>query len=162
MYTTTLQKKEQISPARLDYYTNEALMLSTKEKFAIQNYMDSEIMNPEVLDYIRLMEKGTTLLADFGDEEPLALNFHESITANSLFPDKFSGFKRLKKKIKQIFGKVVRLQMETGNIGIKPLMSYSISAMHSALGSNYQVVMPLLIGLIALFIKYGIDSLSFL
>jgi hypothetical protein len=143
-----------ISSDWLFYIENEAKALAQRDDFAIQNYMDREIFNPEVQKFLS-SETMAALLYDITAGKPLQLGLAEERKAKFL-PDWLRPrFRKLKKKIKHTFCDVMQNAVKESDT--KDLIKTTILALIPAFGSGFPAaVLPILIGLVAYLLKYGL------
>lgn len=148
------QNQNDISNDWLFYIENEAKSLSQRDDFAIQNYIDREIYNPETQNYLRADNVGTFLNA-VNETESLHLNLIEGMKANFL-PDWLRPrFRKLKTKVKQIFCNVVH---GIGELDTKEIIRAVLLALIPVFAAGLPAaVLPIVIGLIAYLLKYGIE-----
>jgi len=144
-----------ISNDWLFYIENEAKSLSQRDDFAIQNYLDREIFNPEMKSYLASDAVGRMLDAVNGTET-LNLNLVEGLKANVL-PDWLRPrFRKLKTKVKQIFCNVVH---GIGELDTKDIIKAVLLALIPAFaGGLLAAIVPIVIGLVAYLLKYGIEK----
>lgn len=138
----------------LFYIENEAKSLAQRDEFAIQNYMDREIYNPDTKKYLS-EDEVAQLLNEINGNEVLHLNLVEGVKAKSL-PDWLRPrFRKLKRKVKEIFCNVVN---GIGELDTKDIIKAVLLALIPAFATGIPAaVLPIIIGLIAYLIKYGIE-----
>jgi hypothetical protein len=143
-----------ISNDWLFYIQNEAKSLAQRDDFAIQNYLDREIFNPEVQSYLA-SDNAATMFNAINETETLHLNLTEGMKANFL-PDWLRPrFRKLKTKVKQIFCNVVH---GIGELDTKDIIKAVLLALIPAFASGLPAaILPILIGLVAYLLKYGIE-----
>jgi hypothetical protein len=148
------QNQNDVSNDWLFYIENEAKSLAQRDDFAIQNYIDREMYNPETQSYLA-SENVATLLNATSETESLHLNLVEGMKAN-LLPDWLRPrFRKLKTKVKQIFCNVVH---GIGELDTKEIIKAVLLALIPAFAAGFPAaVLPIVIGLIAYLIKYGIE-----
>lgn len=139
----------------LFYIENEAKSLAQRDDFAIQNYLDREIFNPEIQSYLS-QENIAVLFNAITETEKLHLNLSEGMKSN-LFPNWLSpSFRKLKTKVKQVFCNVVH---GIGELDTKDIIKAVILALIPVFAGGFPAaILPILIGLIAYLIKYGIEK----
>jgi len=155
MAQTLFKDKAEVNDDWLFYIENEARALAQRDEFAIQNYIDREVFNPEVASY--LLSKGASNLATVaGDVGAPFLNYVEGIKSGLLPNGLLPNFAKLKNKIKQIFCEVVR---GIQDMDIKTIISAVLVALIPAFtGGLPAIALPIVIGLIASVLKYGLDK----
>jgi hypothetical protein len=151
------KNQTEVSNNWLFYIENEAKSLAQLDEIVIQNYIDSEIFNPELQSYLS-SDSVATMLEDTKETESLHLNVVEGINANIL-PDWLQQrFKKLKTKVKQIFCKVVR-GIQLSNSDTKEIIkSVILDLIPAFAGGLPAAVLPIVIGLVAYLMKYGIEK----
>jgi hypothetical protein len=149
------QNDNDISNDWLFYIENEAKSLAQRDDFAIRNYLDREIFNPEIQSYLA-QENVAALFNAVNETETLHLNLTEGMKSNFL-PDWLSPrFLELKAKVKQIFCSVVH---GIGELDAKDIIKAVLVALIPAFLTGVPAaILPILIGLIAYLLKYGIDK----
>lgn len=137
------------------YIENEAKSLSFMDDFTIQNYIDREIYNPETQGYLA-SEQVATMLNSVTDSEIMHLNFVEQGRLGFL-PDWLRPrFRRLKRRVKQVFCDVVR-GIEA--IDIKDVIKAVLLALIPAFAAGVPAaVLPIVIGLIAYLMRNGVEK----
>lgn len=147
--------KEDINNEWLFYIENEAKSLAQRDEYAIHNYLDREIFNPDMKNYL-ISDDAATLLNEVNETETLSLNLREGMKANFL-PDLLRPrFRKLKTKVKKIFCEVVT---EIGELDTKGIIRTVLVALIPAFATGIPaVVLPILIGLIAYLIKFGVEK----
>lgn len=142
----------------LDYLHSEATSLSQREEFAIDNYADRELINPEMSSYL----DGQHDLEN-ADASSLAgkfhLNFHQSMMAHIHVLDKLkSRFSGLKDKVHKAFCKVVSA-ISSEKFDWKTVIKAVLVALIPVFaGGIPALVVPLIIALIAKLIKLGLEK----
>ncbi len=136
-----------ISSDWLFYIENEAKALAQREDFAIQNYVDREIFNPEVQKFLD-SDAMEAMLKDITGGKPLHLGLAEERKARFL-PDWLRPrFRKLKKKIKNTFCDVMQNAVKESDT--KDLIKATILALIPSFGTGLPAaVLPILIGLLA-------------
>ena len=155
MSQVLFKKESDVTSKWLFYVENEAKKLAqSNDEFTIQNYGDSELLNPEVEAYLSL-EEALEKEAD-AQVEALSLNLAESNHARKL-PDWLRPrFRRLKSKVKKEFCKVVHGMEE---LDIKDIIKNVLLALIPIFASGFPAaVLPIVIALVAYLIKYGIEK----
>lgn len=148
------KNENDVSQDWLFYIENEAKALSQRDEFAINNYIDREAFNPDMKSFLassaaELAPKNIT------EAEPLSLNFAQGIKANAMQTNLLFSFHGVKTKIKKIFCNVVR---GIGDIDTKGIIKAVLLALIPVfVGGLPAIALPIIIGLIAYLIKYGID-----
>jgi hypothetical protein len=156
MLQILFKNEADISGDWLFYIENEAKALAQREDFAIQNYVDREIFNPEVQ---KLLDSDAmeALLKDISGGKPLHLGLAEERKAKFL-PDWLRPrFRKLKKKIKNTFCDVMQNAVKESDT--KDLIKATILALIPSFGTGLPAaVLPILIGLLAYLLKHGIKK----
>lgn len=157
MVHLTFANKEEINDNWLDYIAGEVHALSQGDEFAINNYIDREATNPDVQELLK-----NANLDDENDEPVMAgtfsLGFQQESALMFRMPDWIRNlFSRLKRKIKRIFCKVVGDLQNDGDINLKFIIKSVLVALIPALGLGGfpAAVLPIVVGLAALLLKYG-------
>lgn len=151
------QPGEAIPDDWASYIENEAMSLSKQEDFAIDNYADREILNPNFQQFLNEM-KLPPANNDLMIAEPLSLSFMESrFEAASVFGGKL---RRLKNKIREILCRILSELAGDGEIDWKDIIKMVLVALIPALGGGplSLIVLPILISLIAKLIKRGFEA----
>jgi hypothetical protein len=139
----------------LFYIENEAKSLAQRDEFAITNYIDRELFNPEVKTFLASNE-GQAFVNSVNEGEGLTLNLIEEMYSKSIIDWLRPRFRKLKVKIRQIFCNVVA---GIGEIDVKSIISAVLLALIPAFATGLPAaVLPIIIGLIAYLIKYGIEK----
>lgn len=148
------QNQDDVSNDWLFYIENEAKSLAQRDDFAIQNYIDREIYNPETQKYLAT-DNVAALLSATNESEALHLNLIEGMKANFL-PDWIRPrYRKLKTKVKQIFCNIVH---GIGELDTKEIIKAVLLALIPAFATGLPAaVLPIVIGLIAYLLKYGIE-----
>jgi hypothetical protein len=148
--------KSDITAKLLFYAGNEAESLSQKTEFDIHNYLDSEVFNPDMDDYLSLESMQEHLDLEVDEKSDLSLNLKEGVAVKKLPKSFVLKFRKFKAKVRKIFCQVVR--------GIKDLDPQEIiKAVLLALipafaGGVAAAALPVVIGLVAYLIRFGIDK----
>jgi len=144
-----------ISGTWLFYIENEARSLIQNAENDINNFMDREILNPELQDFLDDIQSQSWLSEEEHDSN-LNLNYMEGLVAKNL-PNRFiPKFKRVKSKVRKIFCRVVR---DIEGVEVKDIIKSTITAIIASTGFGIPAVLiPIIIGLIALLLKYGVDA----
>ncbi|MFN4000214.1 hypothetical protein [Algoriphagus sp.] len=139
----------------LFYIENEAKSLAQRDDFAIINYFDREIFNPEMEEYLSSNDLPHGL-DEFEDGEVLSLNLIEGMKLN-LIPEWLkTRFRKLKAMLKKIFCQVVH---GIGEFDTKAIISAVLIAIIPAFATGLPAaVLPIVIGLVAYLLKFGIEK----
>lgn len=148
------QQEADINIDWLFYIENEAASLAQRDEAAIRNYQDREMFNPEMQSYLASASVAS-LLGGTRADEPLELNSKEKARARFL-PDWLKPrFRKLKAKVKDVFCDAVRRAGETDT---KSVIKAGLLALIPAFASGLPAaVLPIVIGLAAFLLRYGID-----
>lgn len=145
--------EEEITEKLLVHIQVEANALKQNDEFVIENYIDRKVFDPEVQSY--LSEEGIENNRLF-DIKSLALNKLETneIQTLTLFGD---GFKTLKEKVRKVFCQVaITLKDFDARGAIKTILMALIPAFTTGVPA---VVLPIIVGLLAIILKSGIDKI---
>jgi len=155
MNQVLFKNEVEITKRWLFYIENEASALMQRDGFAIQNYSDRELFNPDMEDYLSTDEAGDAVDA-FHDTESLNLNLIEEIRTNAVPTKVRLRFRKLKTKIKQVFCDVVHSieGLDTKGI-IKAVLIALIPAFATGIPA---LVLPIIIAMVAYLLKYGIEK----
>ncbi|MDP3471597.1 MAG: hypothetical protein Q8S14_06950 [Algoriphagus sp.] len=139
----------------LFYIENEAKSLAQRDDFAIINYLDREIFNPEMEEYLT-SDDLPPHLDEFDEGEVLSLNLTEGMKLN-LIPEWLRRrFRKLKAMVKKIFCHVVH---GIGDLDTKAIISAVLLAVIPAFTTGLPAaVLPIIIGLVAYLLKFGIEK----
>lgn len=154
MATYLLKNEEDITDNHLFYIENESHSLFSMSEIDIQNYMDREIDNPELIKF--LDEENITSILDSEpepDQDDLILNSIQKNRIKNLI--RKIKFKKLKNKIKKIICKAIQ-----GIDGLEPkeIIGSILVALIPAFGAGIPaILLPFIIGFVALILKYGIE-----
>lgn len=149
------ENEKDISSEWLTYIENEANSLAKDSAFEIENYLDREVLNPEMEAFLN-EEKVGEWIADADDEGILALDYRAALTVKNRSRKNSKKFKKLKSKIRKIFCKIVR---ETEGIEIKDIISATIALILTGIGVGISpIILPIIISLVALLLKSGVDA----
>lgn len=148
------KNQNDVSNDWLFYIENEAKSLAQRDDFAINNYIDREIYNPETQNYLS-SDSAIAFINSTIEEESLHLNLIEGQKANFL-PDWIRPrFRKLKRKIKEIFCRIVN---DIGELYTKGIIKAVLLALIPAFATGFPAaVLPIIVGLIAYLIKFGIE-----
>jgi hypothetical protein len=137
----------------------EAAALSQRDEFAIENYADREMLNPQVQEYLSTIEKSNTEKST-SHIGKLYLNFHQEAILKISFMDRLkSVFSGLKGKVRKVFCQVVGSLELDKDIDWKKIIKAILLALVPAFaGGIPEIVLPIIIMLIAKLMKYGIDQ----
>jgi len=139
----------------VSYIENEAAKLSQSTEFEIQNYLDSEILNPEIRALLSSETQEEPSLMSYADMN-LSLNLAETNNLAAAPDWLWPRFVGLKAKVKRIFCSVLQT---VGNLDSKGIIKAVLLAIVPAFSAGLlAALMPIVIGLVALFLKYGIDK----
>jgi hypothetical protein len=148
----------------LTYVENEAQALSQSDEFAIDNYSDRELLNPEVQDFLENE-------FPFDDQEDSAftkaVNFHSvslsefalSFDQNKAIAGKaflFGRWRRLKEAIRKVFCEVTLPIIGNPDFGWKDIIKAVLIGLIPVFASGLPaLVLPIIIAFIASLMKYG-------
>lgn len=152
MAQSLFSSQDTITQDWLLYIENEARGLSQLDDFGIQNYIDRELLNPEVKAYLH-----DEFSESDGDDSAagLYLSFTESSAAAQA--GLFGGWRKLKQKIRKIFCDVVG--SFSGDIDWKDIIKAVLVALIPAFaGGIPALTLPIIIGLVASLMKYGYNQ----
>jgi hypothetical protein len=153
-----IQTAEDIDDRLLFYIENEANSLSSRDKLAIDNYVDRELFNPSMESFLGREEVASSLLPHGVELEALSLSHVQEIREQFHLPEWLRiRFRQLKRKIKKIFCKIVA---ELGDeLDWKKIIKAVLLALIPAFaGGVPALAAPIVIGLIAYLIKYGLSQ----
>lgn len=150
------KKESDITSQWLDYYAAEAQGLSRQDEQAIRGYIDREILNPDMQDLLKAAAPKMITLADDDPDMELVLD-SGAITAKSAVGDWLRRtFGGMKKKVRKIFCTVVGDLNKDGNINLKEIIKTVLLALIPAFTTGVPAaVLPIVVGLAALLLKYG-------
>lgn len=153
-----ITNESDIDDSLLFYIENEAHALSSRDEMAIDNYADRELFNPSMRNYLSSEQAINLLSAEDDRMERLSLNFVQEIRETAMLPDwlRFR-FRRLKRKIKQIFCRIVR--EISGEFDWKTIIKAVLIALIPIFGGGIPAIAaPIIVWLLARLFKYGIDQ----
>jgi len=155
MSQSLFKNEVDITPEWLFYIENESISLSQRDEFAIQNYMDREVFNPEMRGFLSKPDVLTVLDEEL-EMELMSLNLKEDLMKLSL-PDWIRPrYRKLKRKIKRVFCEVVTALED---LDTKAIIKAVILALIPLFATGLPAaVLPILIGLMAYLWKYGISK----
>jgi hypothetical protein len=157
-----ITKEDQITSELLDSIMNEVSNLSELSDSEVEDYMDSDISNPEAQKYLTEMfpDQDTPASHPFSDVQQL-----ESVH----FPNPLKYFilkiqhRRLKAKVKKVFCTVLKkfVKEDGQKIDWKEVLGAVLIALIPALGGGIfgALVLPIVIGLILQVARRGYSSL---
>lgn len=161
-----LYKNEtEITDSDLIYYESQVLDLAEKSEFEIEYYIDSEVLNPQVIEYAQSQAAGLEVsplseednkvgLNAFGTADFLTLKARDEARTTTGGRRLFSG---LKEKVRKIFCDAVR---SIQGVDIKDIIKAAIvAAIPAFTGGFAALLLPIVIGLIAYFAKFGFTKL---
>lgn len=139
----------------IDYYAAQAQTLAQQDEHAIRGFIDREILNPEMQELLKASPKMMALADDDPDME-LVLDTG-GVTAKSAIGDWLRRtFGGMKKKVRKVFCDVVGELNKDGNINLKEIIRTVLLSLIPAFATGVPAaVLPLVIGLAALLLKYG-------
>lgn len=150
MVQTLFTAEPAISDDWLTYLENEAAALSQWDEFSIKNYVDRELLNPEVQEFLENTFAEST---EENSAEGLALSFQESILLSGK-AFLFGKWKSLKKKVQKIFCSIVgAIEKEVKWKDI--LKSLLVALLPVFSGGIPAIVLPIVVALIAALMKFG-------
>lgn len=151
------QNPSDVNNEWLFYIENEAKSLAQRDDFAIQNFIDREIYNPEVMAFLESTEfSEITSNFEDGDFDDLKLNLIEDLKSRTIKEGTKRGFKKLKRKIKRVFCDVVRTIEDVDSKGIIRAMLLALFPFFA--GGIPVLLLPIIIGIIAYLIKRGFEA----
>lgn len=148
------KNRKELSEEWLVYLENEARSLSENGSVLdIENYIDREALNPQVSSFLESIQTDDTTSTSEELSEPLILSAMEMVKASSSHV--FPRFRRLKRKIRKIFCEVTKdIDADWKSI-IKAVLIALIPAFAGGLPA---LVVPIVIGLVALMMKRGYSA----
>ena len=148
------QSETDVTSDWLKYIELEARALSEESDLRIENYMDTEILNPQMQAFLSGYD-----LDDIADEntEPLVLN--PQLMASAVATPQFFKFRKIKRKIRKIFCAMAsELEGLSWTEIIQKLLIALIPAF-AATGGVPAIVLPIVVGLVAAAMKKGYGAL---
>lgn len=149
------QKENDVTRDWLFYIENEAKSLSQRDEFAINNYFDREIFNPEMKKFlttefiIEMLDK-----MPYEEYEPLFLNLTEGYETHQIDEYFKPRFLKLKKYGRQIFQETVgELEDQPTNEIIRRIIYAFIPVFPNGFPT---AILPMIISYTAFMIKYGV------
>ena len=157
MATTTFANESDITDEWLTYISNEAISLSRLGNFEIENYADREILNPQFGAALDLIPEGELSLIE--KNEPLKLSFFESRSADLLFLRRIR-LRRAKARMRAVLCRILSALEEVEVIDWKVIIKNVLLALAGAFfgGALGVILLPILVSLIAMIIKNGLES----
>ncbi len=152
--------KSDINAKLLFYVGNEAESLSQKTEFDIHNYLDSEVFNPDMDDYLSLESMQEHLDIDVDETSDLSLNLKEGVAVKKLPKSFVLKFRKFKAKVRKIFCQVVR-GIKGGIKDFDPqviIKAVLLALIPAFAGGVAAAALPVVIGLVAYLIRFGIDK----
>lgn len=154
MGTYLIKIQKDITDNHLFYIENEAKSLISLSEFDIQNYMDREINNPELIEFIEDDNIALTLDSEPDpDEDELVLTtLEKNFIVNAI---RRIRFKKLKNRIRKIICKAIR---DIKDLDPKEIIGAILIALIPAFGAGIPaILLPFIVGFVALILKYGVD-----
>ncbi|MGY6520143.1 MAG: hypothetical protein ACXIUD_00320 [Mongoliitalea sp.] len=154
MINYLIESENDINDNVLFYIEDQARLLLNLNEFDIQNYMDSELFNPEVLEFLEdeSIAKSLENEPEIDNADLILNNFEKNFFLNI---GKKIRFKKLKNKIRKIICKAIK---EIKDLDAKEIIGAILLALIPAFGSGIPALLfPFIIGFIALILKYGVD-----
>ncbi|MGE5382966.1 MAG: hypothetical protein ACM3PX_06030 [Omnitrophica WOR_2 bacterium] len=149
------QKETDVTNDWLFYIENEAKSLAQRTEFSINNYLDREIFNPEMKNFLKtefiieMIEKNPEQ-----EFEPLFLNLAEEYEVHLIEDYIKPRFLQLKKIVKQIFQETVADLEEKP---LKEIMKRVIYSFIPVFPKGFPTaLLPFIISNTAFMIKYGV------
>ncbi len=157
METQAITNQSEIGDDLLEYIKNEAQKLANQSEFEINNYMDSEVLNPAVRSYLGINYKDQNFAFELTD---LSLSFKENRLLMSSDANLGGWFKNLKETVRKVLCKIVGALGADEEFDWKDIIKTILIALIPLLagGVYAAVITPILIALIAKLIKYGYNS----
>lgn len=150
------QKENDVTRDWLFYIENEARSLAQRDEFAINNYLDREIFNPEMKKFlttefiIEMLDK-----IPYDEYEPLFLNLNEGYETHQIDEYLKPRFLKLKKYARQIFQETIA---EYENLPFNEIIRKVIYAFIPVFPNGFPTaVLPMIITFSAFAIKYGVQ-----
>lgn len=153
-----LKSEKDITDELLDYLSAEVEALAQLEDSQIEGYMDREVLNPE-MDYLFKSDELAKFLADDAggsENENLTLAGIYELKATRKFAARIGFWKNLKRKIRRIFCSVIDAIENIEEITLKKIIELVLAAVLASIGLIVKAaILPVIIGIIAYFIKKG-------
>lgn len=152
------QTESDITGQWVDYYAAQAQTLAQQDERSIRGYIDREILNPDMQELLKEAAPKMMTLADDDPDMELVLDT-AGITAKSAIGDWLRRtFGSMKKKVRRIFCDVVGELNKDGNINLKDIIKTVLLALIPAFTTGIPAaVLPVVVGLAALLLKYGYE-----
>ncbi len=142
----------------VNFLALEAAALSENSDEYIDRYMNRQLDNPQLKEYLD-EESTDTILSAFDDEEnePLNLNLTETLLFTPKFRIRLPKFRRLKRAIRKVFCEVITAHVDGD---IKDIIKSVLIGLIPVLGGGgiAPILLPIIIGYIAKLVKKGSDA----
>lgn len=161
MAQVLMSSMTEVNPAFIPYILNEANALARLDDYEIDNYMDRELLNPEMKELLEGLDlpEEVAVIGGMIESIPLTLSLNESRTM-LLFSGFKAKFRRLKRAIKRELCRLLAALEEDGTIDWPTIITAVLTAIAAAFfsGPVGAIVLPILVALIAKIIRRGIDA----
>lgn len=160
MAQTLMTSATEVNPNFIPYIMNEANSLARLDEYEIDSYMDRELLNPEMQDFLNSMPQQLTEIAGLTDKgAALTLSLFES-RSMGLFDGLRARFRNLKRNIRRILCEILGQLEGDGTIDWPTIITAVLTALAAAFftGPVGVVVLPILVAFIAKIIRRGIDA----
>jgi len=158
METTFFKQETDVSDEWVSYIYDEALKESQNNDSEIEKYTDREIDTEQMIAF--LSGPAFDEYEDLEDDDKALLLTYDENT--SLF--KTPGFLRfrfnkLKKKVRKVFCEVTGALQEDEDISVKDIIKSVLIALIPAFAAGFPaLIFPILIGIVAMFLKKGYNK----
>lgn len=150
------KKEADVTAEWVDYIKAESIGLSQTDEFALERYVDTEILNPEVIDFLDNWEEDV-IISSYKPTSTLSLGFVAERSALKLHQKK--KFKQLKDEILKIVCDALKTITDP-DAKLEDIIKVVIIAAISAFATGLPaLLLPFIIVLIAKILRRGIAKL---
>ena len=146
----------------INYISSEANSIAQLDEFGINNYVDRQVSQPQLVDYLSKENIESKLFSglEITNINPLALSFAQEMNVSVHLPDWLRPrFAKLKTKIKKILCDVTAAFIKEGKTDWKAIIGAILLALIPAFaGGVPAIILPIVIGLVAQLMKYGYNQ----
>lgn len=150
------KKEADVTSEWIDYIKAESISLSQLDEFALERYIDTEVLNPELVQFLDTWEDEATT-SSYQTTSTLSLGFTAEMSAREQSQEK--KFKRLKNEIHKIVCDVLT-SITDPDTKLEDIIKIILLACISAFATGLPaLLLPFIIVLVAKILRKGIARL---